>query len=168
MAWFELLWRQVFRKQRIIEPSAFLDANWILGLFASLGVYVCLRSPERSNWVFTGLIALTSATHLGGRMLAGSASRLLARILFVQGLSLFCTALALVVMSTELTWRASHLSNVRYFPGLALSLFIHASLELDFFAPLAIRAWPVRRVALLLGIAGELVMAAALVRHIAR
>lgn len=167
MAWFAILWRQVFRRQRVIEPEAFLDANLNLGLFATLCLLVCLRTPERTNWVFTSLVALTSATHVGGRILAAFWSRLLAPTLFVQGISLSCTALALVVMSIELTLRAGTLSNVRYLPGIVLSLFIHASLEIHFFGPAAIQAWPVRRVALVLGIAGELAMAAALVWHIA-
>ncbi len=168
MAWFEILWRQVFRRQRVIEPDAFLGANLIVGLFATLVLLVCLRTPERTNWAFTSLVALTSVTHVGGRVLAGFWGRLLAPTLFVQGISLFCAALALVEMSTELSLRAGNLSNVRYLPGIVLSLFIHASLEIHFFGPAAIQAWPVRRVALLLGIAGELVMAAALVWHIAR
>ena len=55
---------------------------------------------------------------------------------------------------------------MRYLPGMTLSLFIHASLEVQFFGPAAIQAWPVRRVALVLGIIGELVMAAALISHL--
>jgi len=168
MAWFEILWRQVFRSQRVIEPGAFLDANLTLGLFASLGLLVCLRAPEHTNWAFTGLVALTSATHVGGRVLAGIRGGLRAAILFVQGSSLFCTALAFVVTSTELSLRAGDLRNVRYLPGVALALFIHASHEIHFFGPSAIQAWPVRRIALVLGVAGELAMAAALVWHIAQ
>ena len=168
MVWLEILWRQAFRTKRVIEPTAFLDANLTLGLFASLALIVCLRTPERSTWLFTALVALTSVTHVGGRVLAGLSAGLRASILFVQGLSLFSTALALVAISTALSLRAENLSNIRYLPGIALSLFIHSSLEVHFFGPSAIRAWPVRRVALILGIAGELVMAAALISHMAR
>src|SRR4051794_28181919 len=109
MAWFDILWRQVFRRQRVIEPEAFLDANLVVGLFACLCLLVCLRTPERTNWAFTSLIALTSVTHVGGRVFAGFWRRLLAPTLLVQGISLFCTALALVVMSIELTLRAGPL-----------------------------------------------------------
>ncbi len=168
MTWFKTIWRQVFRAKRLIEPGAFLDANLTLGLFASLCLLACLRGPERTNWAFTGLVALTSATHVGGRVLAAVWARLLAPTLFVQGISLFCTALALVVMSTELTLHAENLSNVRYLPGIALTFFIHSSFEIHFFGPPQIQAWAVRRVALVLGIVGELVMAAALVWHITR
>ena len=168
MAWFEILWRQVFRHNRVIEPSAFLDANLTVGLFAILCLFVCLHSPERSHWLFTVLVALTGVTHVGGRVLAGGSERLRTPTLFVQGVSLFFTALALVVMSTALTLRAENLSNVRYLPGIALTLFIHASFEIQFFGPVAIQGWPVRRVALSLGIVGELVMAGALVWHIAQ
>jgi hypothetical protein len=168
MVWLEILWRQAFRTKRVIEPSAFLDANLTLGLFASLGLLVCLRTPERGSWLFTILVALTSATHVGGRVLAGLSGGLRASILFVQGVSLFFTALALVVLSSALSLRAESLTNVRYLPGLALSLFLHSSLEIQFFGPSAVRAWPVRRVALVVGVAGELIMAAALISHIAR
>jgi multisubunit Na+/H+ antiporter MnhG subunit len=66
-------------------------------------------------------------------------------------------------MCTYLTLHARTLSNVRYVPGIALSLFMYASFELHFFAPRRLRVPHVRRLCMVAGVAAEVMMAAALV-----
>jgi hypothetical protein len=166
MNWLTALWTQVFRKERVIEPLEFLRANRTLGLFATLVFYVCWTQPERSHPVFTLLVGLTVATHLGGQAVAALAPRLLEPTLFVQGVSLCATGLGLVVMSTLLSLQATTLSNVRYVPGIALMLLIQATLELQFFGPPRMRGWPLRRAGIVVGVAAELTLAGALLQRL--
>jgi hypothetical protein len=166
MNWLAALWRQFFREERVIEPLEFLHANRTLGLFSTLVLYICLSQPERSHPVFTLLVGLTVATHLGGQAVAAFAPRVLEPTLFVQGAALGLSSLGFIVMSTWLSLQSPLLSNVRYVPGIALMLLIQATLELHLFGPAPLRRWPMRRAGLVIGIVGELAMAGGLLQRL--
>ena len=160
--WLETLWEQVFAETLIIPVARFLWANLTLGLFALIVLHAGARMPERTNPVFTALVAIAAVTHLGGCLVAAVVDRARARILFIQGGSLSLATAGLVTMSTWLTLRAPALSNVRYVPGVACMLFIYATLELHFFGPRRVQALGVRKLGIGIGVASELIMAAAL------
>jgi hypothetical protein len=166
MSWLATLWTQFFRDERVIEVPELLRANRTLGLFASLVFYVCLSQPERSTPLFTALVGLTLLTHLGGEIVVAFVPQALTHVLSAQGLTLAVASLGLVAMSTSLSLSATELSNVRYVPGIALMLLIQASLELHLFGPGWAQRLPLRRVGLVLGLAGELIMAGALLQRL--
>jgi hypothetical protein len=161
--WLDALWAQAFRDERVIEPARFLRGNVVIGLFAIIALTAGARDPERMPPVFSALLVLTLLTHLSGIALAAALRRATAAIIFVQGLCLWATTAAAVVLSTYLTLHAARLSNVRYLPGITLALFMYASFEIHFFAPPGLRLPHVRKLSMVGGIVAELAMAAALI-----
>lgn len=162
----ELLWRQFFREEQVLESRAFLEANLTLGLFGVVMLVAMVCDVERTSLLLTALSAVTVAAHLGGPLVVKARPRALAVTLFIQGSTLLCLTLGLVLTSTWLAARATTLSNVRWLPGLFLMLFLYSSFEIQFFGPGFVRRLPVRRLALVLGIASELSLSAALVWHL--
>ncbi len=166
--WLETLWEQVFRDERVTPPGWFLRSNLSIGLFASIVLYAGARHPERMNVAFAALVACTVATHVGGALIALAARRAVPTLIFVHGVVLLATTASFVATCLWLTVHATTLSNVRYLPGVALALFVYASLELRFFGPRPIRAMNLRRLGIILGIASELALATTLVRVLLR
>lgn len=164
--WLDMLWNQAFRDELVIAPERFARGNFAIGIFMAIVLYANARHPERTNLLLTALVALSMVAHLSGLPISAAFPRATASVLYFQGLALFATTAALVAMSAWLTFHATTLANVRYLPGIALSLFVYAALEIHFFGPHRLQRLNVRRLGIWLGITAELALAACLVRHL--
>ena len=140
MNWLATVWSQLFRAERLIAPERFLQANLTLGLFAIVVLVAEARHPERSSLLFTALVLSTVVTHVGGAGVVLMVKGTLERTVFVQGVCLFATTACLVTTAVWLTLHAVVLSDVRYLPGIASSLSLQASLEVEFFGPAWLRS----------------------------
>jgi hypothetical protein len=158
-SWLQAIWVQVFRKERLIAPGRYLDGNFAVGLFAVIVILAGSSHPERTNLLFYVLVGGTAATHLGGFVVAKAVRRLLDTTVVVQASFLFATTFGLVLMSISLTIHADSMSDVRYAPGLVLSLLTYASLQLEFVGPLSLRRLGIKRLGILLGAICEASMA---------
>jgi hypothetical protein len=158
--WLQAIWVQVFRKERLIAPERYLDGNFTVGLFAVIVILAGSSHPERTNLLFYLMVGGTAATHLGGFLVAKAVRRLLDTTVVVQASFLFATTVSLVLMNMWLTIHADRVSDVRYVPGLVLSLLTYASLQLEFVGPPSLRRLRVKRLGILLGAASETSMAA--------
>jgi hypothetical protein len=161
--WLETVWAQAFRDVLVVPPARFLGANLIVGLFSIILLLAGARQPERTNAAFDLLVASTIVTHLGGFFVATAARRLISVVLFVQGLALFAMTSCLVIFSVWLTLHAPTLSNIRYVPGIALSVLTYSAIEIGFFFPATQPRPGFRKLGIALGAIGELALGAALV-----
>jgi hypothetical protein len=161
-SWLQAIWVQVFRKEMLIAPNRYLDGNLTIGLLAVIVILAGSAHPERTNLLFYVLFSGTAATHIGGFIVARSVPKVLDTTVSVQASFLLATTFYLVVMNLWLVIHADRLNDVRYVPGLVLSLLTYASLQLEFVGPPRLRGLRVRRLGILVGGASEVAMAGVL------
>jgi hypothetical protein len=159
----QTIWTQVFRDELVIVPERFLSANVVVGLFSIVVLLADAQHPERASALSTTLFAVTAATHIGGLPAAMLAPERVRLVLLVQGVSLFASALALTGTTLWLAYRAEALTNFHYLPGMVITLLTYAALEIHFFGRESWSRFGVRRAGVLLGLAGEALLASLLV-----
>jgi hypothetical protein len=162
------IWKQVFRDELVLGTDRFLSSNFFIGLFSIVVLLASAEHPERSNALLIVAITITVATHVAGWPATTLAPERAKLVLLVQGLSLFTSALVLTGTALWLAYAAERLTSFRYLPGMMITLFTYAALEIHFFGPERWRRLGVRRLGVLIGLTGELALAGLLLWRLLR
>lgn len=165
---FQSVWSQVFREKLVLRPEQLLSANLFIGLFSIVILLAGAQHPERTHALLAVTVAITVGTHIGGIPAATLAPARVPLVILVQGVSLFASALTLAATTLWFAYRAERLTDFSYLPGMLVTLLTYAALEIHFFGPERWRRFGVRRLGLLLGLAGEVVLASLLVWRLLR
>ncbi|HET9954418.1 MAG TPA: hypothetical protein VFQ61_07935 [Polyangiaceae bacterium] len=168
MNWLSTLWAQYFRREQTISCDAFLSANLVLGCFFSIVLFVALKSLDLSSAITAVLVAAMVPVHLAGLPLSKARPARTRSILLVQGLTLGAAVIAMVIATSVEIAREPVLRNIRYLPGLSVSLLTYAGLEVEFGlnGQASVRSW--RRVGLGLGMGGEILLLSCIIGHFVR